>query len=155
MNWSKFPKPRLWTHVLFISIGAIEFDIVLITIKWYYYTYLWWNLIRWGMMIDCWRRICKTLWSQTFTSIMMACTLWSSSIEVYIVILLVSCVYYDVIEMSWLCQDVRLCLRWYDIMLVMNCLCELLWHDDYNVLITHTMILLKGISHEVIYDLMI
>ena len=92
----------------------------------------------------------KTLWSWTFTSTVMTCTLWWSSIEAYIVIVLSRCWYDDEIEMSWLCKGVRLCLSSNDIRLVMNCLCVLLWHDDDDdVLISHMRVVLKEYSHAI------
>ena len=97
-------------------------------------------------------RLCE---SWHFASIVMACTWWWSSIEACIVIILIRCWYDDVIEMSWLCEDVRLCLRWNDIRLVMNCLCALSWHNDDNVLFSQMRVVLKGYSHVIPIEIMI
>ena len=101
-----------------------------------------------------WRRIGKTLWSQTFTLIVMACTWWWSSIEEYLVIVLSRCLHDDAIEMYLLCEVVILCLRCNDIRFVLNSLCPLLWHDDDNVLISHIKVVLEGYSHAILNEIM-
>lgn len=97
----------------------------------------------------CGMRIGKTLWSLTFTSIVMAFILWLSSIEACPVIMFIRCWYDDVIEMSWLCKDVRLCLRRNVIRLAMNIKCALLWKDDDNLLISYIRVVLKGHFHKI------
>ena len=69
-------------------------------------------------------------------------------------IIISKCCSDDAIEMSSLCEDVRICLRLNDIRLVMNCLCALLWHDDDNVLITHMRVVFKEHSHAITNELM-
>ena len=39
----------------------------------------------------------------------------------------------------------RLCLRRNDIRFVMNYLCDLLWYDDVNLIISHMRVALKGV----------
>ena len=96
----------------------------------------------------------KSLWSQTFTLTMMACTWWWSSIDVYLVIWLNRCWYDDAIEMSCLCEIWDYGLRCNDIRFVLKYLCALLWDNDVNVLISQMRVVLKGYSHTTYIELM-
>ena len=89
----------------------------------------------------------------TLTSIMTAWDWWYSSIESWLVINLSRC-WYDVELLFIDYVIVRLCLRWIDIRLVKKYLCDLLWHNDDVMIISHMRFPWKDILKQFQNELM-